>query len=146
MPFIDCLIGIHTDFLTNREKYYQWQNDDEVKASFVKNAETIFENISSETFTDKQWQYFICLLANRIQNNVAINLSEMFLAEFHSIKRIFVENFENVLQNEDIRLSDKSELLNRCQSLYKKHIPQTAKIQNYGTRCVDILPEINSFY
>ena len=145
LPFIDSLISSHTEFLTNREKYYKWHNDDKVKASFAKNVEKLFENMSSESVTDEQWQYFIHLLANRIQNNVAVNLSKIFLAEFHSIKRIFVEKFEKVIQNEDIRLSNKYELLTDARAYIKNISLHLPKYKIMEPRGVDILPEIHEF-
>jgi len=145
LPFIDCLLSTHLSFFTNRENYYRWQNDNDVQVSFFKKAEELFKNINSETVTDKEWQYFIHLLTNLIQNNVAGHLSNIFLSEFHSIKRIFVEKYEKVFQNKKVRLSDKYELLTDARTFIKNISLLIPKYRITQPQHIDIISQIEQY-
>ena len=142
LPLIDYLLSIHMSFLTNRESFYKWQNDNGAKAVIFENALKLFKNIDSEFVTDKEWQYFILLSSSRIHNNVASNLSKIFLAEFHSIKRIFVEKYEKIFQNEKVPISQKYSLLADARAYIKNISLKLPKYRITGPQSIDIIAEI----
>jgi hypothetical protein len=142
IPFIDFILGVHLNFLKSRDSYYEWKNNNENRSSILSKAEIIFKNSNSEITTNEGWQNFLLLLANRIQNNVTVNLSEIFVAEFHSIKRIFIEKFENVSQKKDDQLTDRHEFLSDARKYIKNISHKLPKYKIQEPQPIDIKPEI----
>ena len=142
MPFIDLFLSTHIRKLTNRNIFYQWQNNDEVKFSFFKKAEQLFKDIGSETISDQEWQYFLNLLAIRVNKDAAVLLSELFLSELHSMKRTFVKKYEKPLINDRISFSQRFELVTEARVFLKNISLFLPSYRIMKPKKIDIVPEI----
>jgi len=142
LPFIDFFLSNHISFFTDRENYYQWQNNDEAKDLFFKKAEKLFKNINPEMISDQEWQYFLSLLVIKIKENAAVFLLDQFLSELHSMKRIFADKFENPEQNVNVPLPEENELVTNARKFIKNIYRYLPRYRITEPKKIDIIPEI----
>ena len=142
LPFIDYSLINHLNFFINRENYYRWKNNKDFQASFFIDADKLLKNINPEKVIDEEWQYFLKLTASRIQNNFNLNLSKIFLSEFHSLKRKFIEKYEKVFQNGTLNTFEKNELLLNAREFIKNIQLLIPKYKITNPQGINIIPLI----
>ena len=142
LPFIDCFLSNHISFLEEREKFYQWQNDETVKIRFFKKAENFYKKINTEKISEIEWQYFLYLLSAQIQNNINSYFLRILSGEFHSMKRTFAKEFENNLLLAKADSKEKDELIKKAKNFLRNISSQIPKYRITDPKKIDIIPGI----